>query len=326
MVVNEIRCAATFALIMLIASCYGCDDAGTKFDTAVIEATQAAGMKPFEPGRISNRAIDDMDMVFVPGGQYTMGSTTEEVDFAVAVCNEFVANCLPEWFNDEMPAHPVSLTSYWIDRTEVTNGQFAACVAAGACAQPTSNVSVTRSSYYGDAAFTAYPVLNVTADDANAYCTWVGAQLPTEAQWEYAARGPQNLRYPWGNEFDGSRLNYCDANCGYSWMDPAFNDGFDDTAPVGSFPTGASWCGALDLAGNAWEWVADYNGPYPTEAVADPAGPMSGEMRVIRGGSWDHERCDVRSAYRTWFHPSEQYGEWDVTPGFRCASSSDPGR
>jgi formylglycine-generating enzyme required for sulfatase activity len=253
-----------------------------------------------------------------------MGSTQEEVNYAVQICNEFFYNCLPEWFNDEMPAHPVSLSSFWIDRTEVTNSQFTACVSAGACAPPADGGSVTRSTYYGDPAYAAYPVLNVGADDATSYCTWAGARLPTEAEWEYAARGPQGLRYPWGNEFDGSRLNYCDVNCGQPWEDTAFNDGFNDTAPAGSYPAGASWCGALDMAGNAWEWVGDYKAAYPAEMVADPLGPASGEMRVIRGGSWDHERCDARSAYRTWFHPSEQYGEWDVTPGFRCASSKNP--
>jgi len=303
-----------------------CGDGGADPEPGAESQTVSTATSAAAPqlGDHQTRTADAMVMVYVPGGEFPMGSTQAEVDHAIAVCNEFVYDCLPEWFNDEMPVHTVSLQPFWIDRTEVANGQYAACIAAGACAPPFRDGSETRPAYFSDAAFAGYPVMSVSVDDAAAYCTWVGGRLPTEAEWEYAARGPQGLRYPWGNEFDGNRLNYCDANCVGPWSDQAYNDGFNDTAPVGSFPAGASWCGALDMAGNVWEWTADWKGPYPAEAASGPTGPPTGELKVIRGGAWDHERCDARSAYRTWYHPSGQYGEWDATPGFRCVSTTQP--
>lgn len=273
-------------------------------------------------GDTKTRAADAAVMNFVPAGQFMMGSSPQEVDLAVELCNRFVANCQPEWFQDEMPAHAVALAAFWIDRTEVTNGQYTRCVAAGGCNPPKSAASATRPSYYGNTAFTDYPVIDITSQDAAAYCTWAGAGLPTEGQWEYAARGPDARRYPWGNDFDGSRLNYCDANCTEPWNDAGFNDARNDTAPVGSYPTGASWCGALDMAGNVWEYVADWYAPYAAASQSNPTGPPTGTVRMVRGGSWDHEPCDARSAYRTWFDPADISGEWEITPGFRCAQSA----
>ncbi len=273
-------------------------------------------------GDMRLRAIDGMVMVFAPGGEFQMGSTDAMVDYGVQSCNLFVNNCKREWFTDQQPAHQVTLDSFWIDRTEVTNGQYTQCVAAGECQPPKSNRSETRKSYYGNVVFDNYPVIHVSRDDAQAYCTWAGGRLPTEAEWEYAARGSQGTIFPWGNGFDGLRLNYCDASCPETiWRDRWTDDGNLETAPVGSYPSGASWIGALDLAGNVWEWVADWYGEYPAEAQVNPQGPSSGEVRVVRGGAWEDEPCDAMSVYRTWFYPGGTAGEWEITPGFRCAMS-----
>jgi len=199
------------------------------------------------------RPADGMVMVYVPPGEFEMGSGDNQVDYALQLCNEYYDNCERKWFEAEQPVHTVVLGGFWIDQTEVTNAQFAQCMAAGACDQPARSGSFTRDSYYGNSAYDNYPVIYVSWSQALEYCTWAGARLPTEAEWEYAARGPEGRRFPWGDEFNGLRLNHCDANCEFDWADEAVDDGYADTAPVGSYPAGASWCSALDMAGNVSE-------------------------------------------------------------------------
>jgi serine/threonine-protein kinase len=129
--------------------------------------------------------------------------------------------------------------------------------------------------------------------------------------------------YPWGDDFNGERLNYCDKNCSSDWADELVNDGYEKTAPVGSYPEGASWVGALDMAGNVWEWVVDwYDADYYDRSPAEnPVGPEEGKRRVLRGGSWlDNERL-VRGAYRHWFDPVNTSDYL----GFRCVVSAAPG-
>jgi formylglycine-generating enzyme required for sulfatase activity len=189
-------------------------------------------------------------------------------------------------------------------------------VEAGGCTPPVESGSYTRSSYYGDSAYEDYPVIWVTQQQAADYCAWADARLPTEAEWEYAARGSEGRLFPWGNTFDGQCLNYCDANCTLGPNDPTVDDGYADTAPVGSFPSGASWCGALDMAGNVREWVADWYAPYPAERQENPTGPATGELRVPRGGSWLDGPDGARTAQRGGSAPDyARYKE-----GFRCAS------
>lgn len=245
-----------------------------------------------------------MVMLYVPGGEFQMGTDDDQMRISLKVCGVTASRmfgpgsrCLSSEFADETPAHPVELDGFWIDRTEVTNAQYRECVSAGACRPPVESGSYSRESYYGDAAFDNYPVVWVGWQQAVDYCAWVGARLPTEAEWEYAARGPEGFLYPWGDAFDGTRLNYCDANCDLGPSDPSIDDGYPDTAPVGSYPSGASWCGALDLAGNVREWVADWFGPYYGRQ-ANPHGPRSGDMIVSRGGSWLDPPENVRSTKR----------------------------
>jgi formylglycine-generating enzyme required for sulfatase activity len=125
--------------------------------------------------------------------------------------------------------------------------------------------------------------------------------------------------YPWGNEFDGSKLNYCDANCEFDWKDAAYNDGYADTAPVGSYPSGASPYGVMDMAGNVWEWVNDWYGEdyYSQSPSANPQGPETGTYRVLRGGAWNYSGNDVRSARRYDYLPVN----WGNNGGFRCVRS-----
>ena len=273
-------------------------------------------------GETARRAADDAVMVYVPDGAFMMGGGSPMTRYARQLCREAagdlaIAVCGAAAFADESPAHPVELSSYWIDRTEVTNGQYRRCVDGGACTPPTDTGSFTRVQYYGDAGFDAYPVVQVNWGQAEAYCRWAGARLPTEAEWEFAARGPENRLFPWGDKFDSGRLNYCDVSCP-GMSDPSYDDGFPDTAPIGSFPMGASWVGALDMAGNVREWVADWYGPYTSEASIDPEGPASGESRIPRGGSWYDTPDDVRSLNRGANVPDYTHPK----VGFRCAVDS----
>lgn len=227
-------------------------------------------------------------LVYVPAGEFTMGSDNGAVD--------------------EKPVHTVYLDAFWIDQTEVTNKQYKACVDAGICEPPSNTSSLTHPSYYGNPEFDNYPVFFVTWDKANRYCeVWTGGDLPTEAQWEKAARGTDARTYPWGNGApDNNLLNY--------------NGNVDDTTEVGAYPSGVSFYGAYDMAGNVWEWVNDwYDKTYYGDSSAsnNPVGPESGQYRTLRGGSWDYVVNFVRSAYRFSNYPSATFNNI----GFRCSRS-----
>jgi len=297
----------TRTLSFVVVACAAVVAGGSVHGTATVQ------------GAARVRATDLMPMVRVPAGEFEMGSGEREIDAALEACNRYYGECQRPWFEVERPAHIVALDTFWIDQTEVTNGQFGRCVAASACAPPVSAGSSTRASYFGVAAFDSYPVVNVTWEHARTYCEWAGARLPTEAEWEYAARGPRGRRFPWGDEYDGTRLNSCDSQCTERWAERAFDDGHRDTAPVGSYPAGASWCGALDMAGNAWEWTADWFAPYPAERQVNPRGPASGTERAVRGEAADGTRALTRSAARHGMSPSHTY----AYTGFRCAGSAD---
>ena len=245
---------------------------------------------------------DGMTMVYVPAGEFLMGSP------------EGVGE------DEEHPQHTVYLDACWIDQTEVTNAMYARCVADGGCTEPRSRESYTRDSYYGNPDYDEYPVISVTWHQAEAYCQWAGRELPTEAQWEKAARGTDGRTYPWGNEPPaGNLVNFADKNTDYDWSNKAIDDGYEDTAPVGTYPDGASTYSALDMAGNVLEWVADWYGDYPSGSVSNPTGPTIGESRVLRGGSWNNLVSDIRSAFRSRSVPGDASG---INFGFRCSLSA----
>ncbi|NSW53369.1 MAG: SUMF1/EgtB/PvdO family nonheme iron enzyme [Anaerolineae bacterium] len=242
-------------------------------------------------GSTRMREMDGMEMVYVPEGVFTMGS--EEGDIY------------------EQPAHEVYLDAYWIDMYEVTNEQYEQCVAAGACTKPYKSISQTRDNYYMNPEYGNFPVVYVDWYGAAAYCEWVGGGLPTEAQWEKAARGVDGRMYPWGNDPPTCSL----AN---------FNPGtvcLGDTSRVGSNPAGVSPYGAFDMAGNVWEWVLDWwdEAYYQSSPVENPTGPVSGEFRVMRGGSWINDTDSLLSASRVAGNP---YWDW-YDYGFRCAMQVD---
>jgi formylglycine-generating enzyme required for sulfatase activity len=256
--------------------------------------------------------VDSATLVFVAGGEFNMGTTEDE----------------PAAEPDEFPLHVVSVRAFWIDRDEVTTRRYALCVEAGACTAPPSAFSAEFDvEYYGSEAYAEYPVVNVTWQQASTYCTWAGRRLPTEAEWEKAARGRPGKTFPWGwfGQVTNDRLNYCDAQCPYVWHDTERDDGYRLTSPAGAYPKGASPYGALDMAGNVWEWVADWYGAtyYADSPRQDPTGPESGTVRVLRGGSWldgllAKRFAFARTANRYWHDPdlARSY------IGFRCAADA----
>jgi formylglycine-generating enzyme required for sulfatase activity len=241
-----------------------------------------------------------MTLSFVQAGPFVMGSDTGEPD--------------------ERPAHEVYVEDYWIDQTEVTNGMYARCVQAGMCAAPLEFSSETRSVYYGLARYDDYPVLHVNWAMAVAYCRWAGARLPTEAEWEKAARGLDGRLYAWGDIWDvraHRRLNFSDSSDPHGGSDPEADDGFPETAPVASFESGRSPYGLYDMAGNVWEWVADWYAPdyYVHSVLTNPGGPGSGTLRSVRGGSWVASQLVFRTFNRNGIDPESHA----TGLGFRCA-------
>lgn len=242
-------------------------------------------------------------MLYMPGGIFRMGY--DEID------NE-----------DEKPSNLIRLNPFYIDETEVSNAAYAQCVDAGVCAIPDRPNSSYNDNYYGNPTFDNYPVLFVSWYDADAFCRWRGARLPSEAEWEKAAGFDPlqslKLRYPWGDAFNGARLNFCDVNCTQSKRDGSVDDGFRDVAPVDQYPDGRSPIGLYNMSGNVMEWVNDWYDFRTYRSISDtnPRGPSQGQFKVIRGGSWLSAAEEVTVTVRDSFDPLVTRANL----GFRCAS------
>jgi formylglycine-generating enzyme required for sulfatase activity len=253
-----------------------------------------------------------VEQVWVPAGSFPMGSDEPSLQAVLdgqPPAPGFVLGELPS----EQPHHWVTLSKgYWIDKTEVTNRAFQAFVAAG---------GYTTRAYWSEAGWAWLskqsidqlprfclgnlpdnPAACVSWYEAEAYAAWRGGRLPTEAEWEYAARGPEGRIYPWGNTFDAGRCNLVDSQ---------------GLQPVGRYPNGASWIGALDMCGNVMEWVRDWLGPYSGDLASDPTGPAQGRVKVEKGGWWGGSRYVGRAAYRHFEDPPE-YADFHI--GFRVVS------
>ena len=263
--------------------------------------------------------------VRIPGGRFVMGSIPREMERAIEICEKepLGSLCREEqhevspFFRAEGNAHEVTLDDFEIDRTEVSVGRYQRCVAAGACSPAGFPLGDAR---YDRADF---PVTHVRWEDARGYCAWVGGRLPTEAEWEFTARGRANRTFPWGELYNprlanhGTRVEAFDRH----GEDPTDDrDGYRGLAPIGSFPDGATANGVLDMAGNVSEWVHDFfdldpdHFGYSGKAVRNPKGPPSGRGHVIRGGSYRDGAHWLRAAARR-FMPTTSSRE----VGFRCA-------
>ncbi|MBP7346583.1 MAG: SUMF1/EgtB/PvdO family nonheme iron enzyme [Sediminibacterium sp.] len=256
------------------------------------------------PTPFPNEFTDDFGvaMRLIPDGEFTMGSNGG--------------------FKDERPIHIVYLDSYYIDKYEVTNALYEVCVNDGVCNPPQNFGSGTHSNYFGNTQYSNYPVIYVDWYQSKTYCEWRDARLPTEAEWEKAARSINEYNYPWGNNFRCENGNFDDIQGLDGSVIPGGPncDGYEDTTPVGSFASGRSPFGIYDMAGNVWEWVSDwYDGNYYIDSsYQDPQGPLYGNTRVLRGGAWDvANEENLLTTRRIGFDPLTA-GNF---LGFRCASS-----
>jgi formylglycine-generating enzyme required for sulfatase activity len=256
-----------------------------------------------------------------------------DADVGLAACRQFFIGsedeCQRSWYENEEPQHTVTLDAFHIDQYEATNAQFAEFLnergnqteedVTWLDADETDvRIHQNGGVWQVDDGYANHPVVEVSWYGARAYCEWRGARLPTEAEWEKAARGTEGRLYPWGDSFEGTRTNFCDSNCSQSWANTEYDDGYAGTAPVGSYPDGVSPYNVHDMAGNVWEWVADgYASDYYRKSPSDnPTGPTSYSNRVLRGGSFNDFSGSVRAASRFGRpRPDERLS----FVGFRCA-------
>lgn len=248
---------------------------------------------------------DGAEMVSVPAGEFWMGNDPSDLVDVIEECKQNgLIDC--RHYQSEQPRRKVYLDAFWIDKFEVTNALYRRFVSATGRRAPRYWRSRTWSG-------PKRPVIGTDWNDAEAYCRWAGKRLPTEAEWEKAARGTDGRRYPWGNIWDPRKANAYKTRDDREWT--------GETEDVGSNPEGISPYGAHDMAGNVWEWVADwYDAKYYRRAPnRNPKGPDSGKMRVVRGGSWQRSLSQhpsyLRASHRSYEEPTYSFDNI----GFRCA-------
>lgn len=293
-------------LILLVVISVACTSAGSKSESSDHPPPCTT------PGQTWISPKDGVTLVCVPAGEFLMGAT--EAD--------------PLAKDDEKPQHRVYLDAFWIDRTEVSNSSFAKCMGVGVCRPAVyETTALTFTPYAVHPDYQDHPAFLYESEAAAAYCEWVGRRLPTEAEWEKAARGTDGRTFPWGDEIDCAHATYFGCltsatqataspngpRCGYSSSCP--------TVRADAHPAGASPYGALNMAGNVWEWVADWYAPdyYVTAPANNPTGPTTGEYRVRRGGGARSLASDLQVTTRAGGHVGHFF---DSQIGFRCASSS----
>lgn len=305
-----------FLLLILLAACGTPAEAPVLEPTATVAPTETATTAPTATLEIISTSTlapteapvtsrvspsDGMPQVYIPAGAFRMGGMDVR-----ATANE-------------KPVHDVTLDAFWMDQLEVTTGMYALCVSAGACQPPVLVKSQRRADYYNNPDFKDYPVVYVTWGQANAYCAWAGRRLPTEAEWERAARGDDFRTFPWGEDKPDALI----AN---------FNFMVGDTTRVGTYPRGASPFGVMDMAGNVAEWVNDYFDlkAYESTERVNPQGPAKSYtyQRVVRGGSLGDAEINIRVSKRSavdgpnptaLLDPVALTGAYSPRIGFRCA-------
>jgi formylglycine-generating enzyme required for sulfatase activity len=287
--------------------------------------------------------------VWVPAGCFMMGSSDEQIQEAYTEARKLDKNARIDWFTMEKPQHETCLTQgYWIDKYVVTNTTFEAFVKAGGYSNDRywsdeglawkreNNVNAPAKVDWNNQECSQYssdpqqPRICIAWYEAEAYAKWRSEtakdgliyRLPSEAEWEYAARGPEARIYPWGNIFDETLFNFCDKNCPFGWADKTVDDGYSHTSPVDHYSGGISWINAYDMAGNVWQWTADcYDRDFYSKRPDPDNNPLNAcsdnTPRVIHGGSWDHNQILARSASRGGADPFMRFSNF----GFRLVAA-----
>lgn len=280
-----------------------------------------------------------LSLLYVPEGEFFMGSTATQSDEAVALCNQYFgsgSDCKQDWFSDEEPQHKVRINAFWIMETEVTNDQFRVFVNddgyevsqwwTDAGWQWRKSNNITQPQHWENSQWSQsdFPVVGISWYEANAYAAWLSYttglsfRLPTEAEWEKAARGIDGLIFPWGNNWNETFINHCDQNCISDW-NTFTDDGYQNTAPVGSYIAGASPYGVLDMAGNVWEWTSSQDRIYPYDKE-DGREILQGMIaRIVRGGAFDSGPDNYRTANRNRSEPDFR----NVNLGMRLVLNPD---
>jgi formylglycine-generating enzyme required for sulfatase activity len=309
--------AASFLLpVVLAAVVHG--PAGAGADRAPVPILPRADGNPIVALRAAGPS-----RILIRAGTFTMGSTSDDIEVAIDLCKKdwHGADFCEKPFVNELEAHEVALSAYYIDRTEVTVADYRRCVELGRCSAPPFASGGQRLDRPD------YPVTLVTWNDGDDYCRFAGGRLPTEAEWERAARGPSGRRFPWGNTYNQALCNHGSALIALQDVTDD-RDGFAELAPVGSFPGGRTPDGIDDMAGNVEEWVQDaiddvFGAHYPAADEVNPTGASGGAFRVVRGGAYGSElagnafagtRAWMRGAARRFRAASER----DHARGFRC--------
>jgi formylglycine-generating enzyme required for sulfatase activity len=267
---------------------------------------------PADQGLLTLRAPAP-EAILIRAGSFTMGADELEVAQALGLCRLEPRrdDCTEQEFAAEYPEHEVYLGDYWIDRSEVSVARYRQCVNAGRCVPPPFSSGGERFDQPD------LPVTLVSWNDAGRFCAWAGGRLPTEAEWERAARGIAGRRYPWGMVYNPKLSNH--GRFGLPDLDDG--DGFLELAPIGAFPNGRTPDGIDDLAGNVEEWVSDWYAPeYGKASAVNPPGPELGDERVVRGGSYVRGRAHLRSTARDKDIPNRKL-PWR---GFRCVRDRSP--
>lgn len=332
--------SAFLLALMIVATAQGGREPGSALPGPISSAGETGGI-------VVLRA-QGAKMIKIPSGDFVMGSPESEMATATKICEndahvpdwcklEFRRDSilfgegtdLDDFTSREFEQHKVTLSAYWIDRTEVTVEDYKRCVQIGPCSMPPFSQGAARFDKPD------LPVTYVSWNDATQYCKWRGGRLPTEAEWERAARGLTGRRFPWGNQWNRSLANHGQIRATVPPRELMAHlrrqrilveeyddgDGFAEVAPVGSFVSGRTADGLDDMAGNVAEWVSDwYESRYNKEAVTNPKGPTSGQVKVIRGGSYLQQGSSLRNAARAVALP----GTKDSWIGFRCVSEKEP--
>jgi len=264
------------------------------FFIVVITGLSASGKAGF--GNTEETSQVPAGMVSIPAGELLQGSESSQ---GFQICLKRHRVCRKSWFQYEEPVHKVRLDGFYIDIHEVTQREFRNVMGENPSEYKGSNLPVER----------------VTWPEAVAYCKRVGMRLPTEAEWEWAARGGTRSAFPWGDHAESGKANFCDKQCDKRWKESRFDDGYRYTAPVVSFPPNGY--GAFDMAGSVYQWLADcyWGDNYRKSPRDNLKGPATGNRKIIRGGAWINYSTGVRPSDRTEAKPTARLS----FVGFRCA-------